>query len=337
MTFQFRPAVRKDTPLLIALAGASGSGKTWSGLALAQGLVNGGKGIAVIDSEAGRATHYSNEFRFDHLDLEPPFEPARYLAAVQAAEKAGYDVIIVDSATHVYSGPGGIIEMHDADLDRMAGDPGAPGYWQRREACNMRAWVRPKTEHKKMVAGFLQIRSHLVFCFRAEEKVKMVKVWKNNKEVTEIVDDGWKPICEKSTPYEMTLSVMLTPDAPGIPQPIKMPGQLAHAFPQGRHITADSGRALKEWAHGGAQPATEPQKSSKEYTAELKAAIDVATHERELSTIAELDNEINDAEANRQIGPKQAQALRTEIAAARQTIEDAVQAEDEPDEQGEAA
>ena len=65
--FTFRRAIRANQPLLIGLAGPSGSGKSFSGLRLAKGLA-GGKRIAAIDSENGRLSLYAEKFDFDTMD-----------------------------------------------------------------------------------------------------------------------------------------------------------------------------------------------------------------------------------------------------------------------------
>ena len=54
MTYQFRRAVRENVPLLIGLAGGTGSGKTYSLLELAKGMTPAGKRFAFIDTEAGQ-------------------------------------------------------------------------------------------------------------------------------------------------------------------------------------------------------------------------------------------------------------------------------------------
>ena len=41
MAFQYTKAVRRDTHLLIGLAGGTGSGKTYSAMLLATGICNG--------------------------------------------------------------------------------------------------------------------------------------------------------------------------------------------------------------------------------------------------------------------------------------------------------
>ena len=252
--FQFRRAVRENVPLLIGLAGGTGSGKTYSAMLLAQGL-SGDKPFAVIDTEAGRAKHYADQFKFDHGDLGPPFRPGHYMDAIAAADKAGYPVIVVDSMSHEYAGDGGILDWHEEELQRMA--PGED--WKRREAMTFAAWVKPKSEHKRLVSKLLQIRAHLILCFRAEEKIEIVK--RDGK--TEVVPKthgagfkGWIPVTEKNLPYELTTSLLLTADAPGIPKPIKLQAQHRPFFPLDKPISAEAGVVLAEWSRGGAPQAS---------------------------------------------------------------------------------
>src|ERR1700690_4350275 len=103
MTFQFKPAIRESVGLLIGLAGGTGSGKTFSAMRLASGIA-GGKPFAVIDTEAGRAKHYADQFKFDHGDMKPPFSPAAYADAIAAADSGHYPVIVVDSFSHEHAG-----------------------------------------------------------------------------------------------------------------------------------------------------------------------------------------------------------------------------------------
>lgn len=259
MTFTFRPAVRESVGLLIGLAGASGSGKTFSAMRLAAGIA-GDKPFCVIDTEAGRAKHYADQFRFDHGDLKPPFRPSAYAEAIAAADSAGYPVIVVDSASHEHAGEGGLLDFHESELDRMAGDD-----WKKREAVKMAAWIKPKSEHKRFVSKLLQVRAHLILCFRAEEKIEMVREPdENGRMKTKIVKkqtstglDGWVPISEKNLPYELTASFLLLATNPGIPNPIKLQSQHREMFPQGQPIDENAGKRIAQWAKGGnAAPAT---------------------------------------------------------------------------------
>ncbi len=278
MSFQFKPAIREQVGLLIGLAGGTGSGKTFSAMRIAAGI-SGDRLFAVIDTEAGRAKHYADQFKFDHGDLHPPFTPQAYAEAILAADAAKYPCIVVDSCTHEWSGEGGVLEMHEAELDRMAGDD-----WKKREACKMTAWIKPKMQHKKMVQRLLQIRAHLILCFRAEEKVEMVRDEETKKMV--IVPkksttglDGWMPVCEKNLPYELTTSFLLTADAPGMPKPIKLQEQHKVMFPRELPINEESGRKVAAWAAGGtvAKP-----------TALTEAELDALIDTMDVKTLPEL-------------------------------------------------
>jgi len=122
-SFEDRVAIRERVPLLIGLGGPSGSGKTFSALRLATGMqrVTGGE-IYFIDTEARRALHYAEQFNFRHVEFKAPFSPLDYLAAIEFCVKKAAGVVIVDSMSHEHEGPGGVLEWHEAELDRMAGD-----------------------------------------------------------------------------------------------------------------------------------------------------------------------------------------------------------------------
>lgn len=107
---QFVKAERKKAKLRLAIAGVSGSGKTTAALQIATGL--GGK-IAVIDTENGSSSLYSDRFNFDVLELEAPYTPERFTQAIEIAEQCGYNTVIIDSMSHEWIGTGGCLETND--------------------------------------------------------------------------------------------------------------------------------------------------------------------------------------------------------------------------------
>lgn len=248
MSFTFRPAIRENVPLLIGLIGGTGGGKTYTAMRLAQGIA-GDKTFCVIDTEAGRAKHYADQFKFDHGDLKPPFRPDNYVEAIMAADAAGYPVIVVDSCSHVWAGDGGVLDWQEEELNRMAGDD-----WKKRESVKMAAWIKPKMSLKQMTQKLLQVRAHVILCFRAEEKIEMVREDGKMKIIPKITKTGlagWVPICEKNLPFELTVSFLLLADNPGVPLPIKLQEQHRELFPVNVPITEQSGRKIAEWAAGG--------------------------------------------------------------------------------------
>ena len=263
MSYTFRPAIREAVGLLIGLIGSSGSGKTFTAMELATGIVGKDQKFAVIDTEARRSLHYADMFNFDMCELHPPFRPTAYAEAIKAADDAGYKVIIVDSASHEHAGEGGLLDWQEEELEHMAGND-----WKKREACKMAAWVKPKMSHKQMVQKLLQVKATLILCFRAEEKVKMEKDPETKKTI--IVPIGWQPICEKNLPYELTVSFLLTPDKPGLPHPLKLQEQHKALFPLDKPITRESGRKVAEWAAGGVKK--EPEATALDWKLAMETA-----------------------------------------------------------------
>jgi hypothetical protein len=238
MTFHFAPAVRDRVSVLVALAGASGSGKTFSALRLAKGMSPAGK-IAFIDTEARRGLHYADQFSFLHTDMRAPFRPEIFIEAIRAAENTGAEVVIIDNFSDEYEGEGGICEWAE---DIEASGTKSPGNWK-----------IPKGAHKKMMGALLQFRVSVIFCLRADEKIKIAR--ENNKTV--VVPMGWMPICEKRFMYNMTMSFTLTPDAPGRPHfdlPHKLQHQHRSMFSDKNPISEETGRALAAWARGDQSP-----------------------------------------------------------------------------------
>lgn len=264
MTFQFQPAIRQQVSLLIALAGASGSGKTYSALRMAKGMAGQGR-IAFIDTEARRGLHYADQFDFIHADMRPPFAPGRFVEGIRAAEGAGATVVVIDSFSMEYDGEGGILDMAAAleagtpkpGIERPRVEGSHPDWWKDWLVKPVKPpghWKSPKGDHKKLMNALLQCRATLIFCLRADEKIEIVR--QDGKTVVRPL--GWMPICEKRFMYEMTASFTLTPSRPGIPQfdlPHKLQSQHRPFFPASSPISEDSGRALAQWAAGSTLPA----------------------------------------------------------------------------------
>jgi hypothetical protein len=259
MTFQFKPAIREGVGLIIGLAGGTGSGKTYSAMRLASGI-SGGKPFAVIDTEAGRAKHYADQFKFDHGDLKAPFTPKAYTEAIMAADEAGYAVIVVDSISHIWAGDGGLLEWQEQEHERLGG----------KGSTKLLSWSKPKSAHKKFVSKLLQLRAHLILCFRAEPKIEMVQDSNGKMVITEKHSaagyKGWMPVCEKTLPYELTTSFMMMADHPGVPLPIKLQEQHRGIFIKGQKIDEEAGKRIALWASGKPLAKEVPATKEKEET-----------------------------------------------------------------------
>ena len=202
--FTFRPAIRENTPTIIGIAGPTKSGKTMSALRLATGLANGGK-IAMINTEGPRGNQYADKFEYLVVDLTEPFSMKRYEEAIKSAIAIKPSVLIIDSITHAHEGIGGMLDQHETELDRMAGDD-----YKKRERMTWAAWVKPKADEAKMVGTMLQAPCHIILCFRAKEKIKIVKG-------KDPVDLGWQPISSDRIQFETLFTLILPPHSKGTP------------------------------------------------------------------------------------------------------------------------
>lgn len=155
----FSKASKKKSKLRMALVGPSGTGKTYTALAIATHL---GQRVAVIDTERGSASKYADIFAFDVLDLET-FAPQQYVDALHAAASAGYDVVVVDSLSHAWIGQGGALEQVD-NIARRSQSKNSFGAWRE---------VTP--QHNAMVDAIVRAPLHVVVTMRAKTEYVLEK------------------------------------------------------------------------------------------------------------------------------------------------------------------
>ena len=187
MVIQFTQATKQKSKLRMTLDGPSGSGKTFTGLTFAFALAGPNGRVAVIDTERGSASKYAGDFpAFDVLELET-YSPALYAQAIQAAEQAGYDVLLIDSLSHAWEGEGGALEM----VDRVAA--------QSRSNNSYTAWRDVTPVHRKMVDAILQARLHIITTMRCKTEYVMET---NDRGKVEPRKVGMAPIQRAGMEYE---------------------------------------------------------------------------------------------------------------------------------------
>jgi hypothetical protein len=231
MTFEFRKAERKKAKLRLGLAGASGSGKTFGALLVAFGL--GGK-VAVIDTENGSADLYAHLGEYDVLTLGAPFTPERYIQAIKAAEQGGYDTLIIDSTTHEWNGPGGVLEIVDTAAKAS------------RSGSSFKAWGVGTERHRKFVDTIIQSPLNIIATMRS----KAAYVQEKKGDRTEIKKVGTAPEQRDGFEYEFTCVLDLSND-----------GNIATAskdrtgiFSEPQRLSVETGQQLRDWLEQGAEP-----------------------------------------------------------------------------------
>ena len=180
----FKKATKKQAKLRLALVGLSGGGKTFTGLKIASAL---GDRVAVIDTERGSASKYSDIFSFDVLELES-FEPQHYIEAIQGAGQAGYGSLLIDSLSHAWSGKGGILEQHDKAVMRQ------------KTQNSYAAWRDVTPLHNELVDTILQAPLHVIVTMRAKTEYVQEKDERTKK--TQIRKVGLAPVQRDGMEYE---------------------------------------------------------------------------------------------------------------------------------------
>lgn len=251
--FTIRQATRTGVKPAIGMYGKSGSGKSMSALLFMRGIVGPKGRITLIDSESGRGSLFADIIPggYQVIDLEPPFSPERYLEAFNVAE-AQSDGVIFDSMSHEHAGEGGVLDQAEAELDRMAGDN-----YQKREACKMASWIKPKLAHKKFIQRILRSKVPLICCLRGDEKTHMVKDQGKNKVIT---DEFSTPIFDQRFVFELLLSLeTIAHDGKGgfiVPRKITHPSIESILPSAGEQISIKHGELLSQWCSAtGVAPA----------------------------------------------------------------------------------
>jgi hypothetical protein len=232
-----RTAEREGARLVVGIAGVSGSGKTYTALQLAYGMANyDASKIGFLDTENRRGSLYADALRngdgevqrFLIGDLYAPFSPARYIEAIQAFQQAGVEVLIIDSVTHEWEGPGGCDDIANGGTGRMAN------------------WKLAKAQHKKFMTAMLQCDMHVICCIRAREKTDF-------SDTKNPVKLGVQPVQEKNFMFEMTASLLMW-DEGMAQQVLKCPAELRHILGrENGYITPADGAALRAWVDGAKQ------------------------------------------------------------------------------------
>jgi len=209
----------------MALQGSAGSGKTYSSLLLAKGLINGDfSKIAIVDSENGSADLYAHLGQYNVLPLSPPFTPEKYIQAIDVCLKAGMKVIILDSISQVW----------DELLDFHSKLPGN----------SFTNWNKVTPRQKAFVDKILQADAHIIATMRTKQDYVLNQ--KDGKYIPEKV--GLKAVQRDGVDYEFTLVFDI--DSKHFAVASKDRTNLFSGMPEFT-INAATGKKILEWCNDG--------------------------------------------------------------------------------------
>lgn len=223
-------AQRKRAKIKMGLQGPSGSGKTYSALLVAYGLCMDWTRVAIIDTENHSGELYSHLGAYNVLNMESPFTPEKYIEAIDVCEKAGMEVIIIDSMTHSWEN---LLDYH-ASL----------------QGNSFTNWAKITPRHNDFVQKILQSPCHIISTVRTKQDYVLSE--KNGKMVPEKV--GLKSVQRDGLEYEYTLVFDL--DMKNHATASKDRTGLFFGKPEQR-LKVETGKLILEWCNGGVDVSVE--------------------------------------------------------------------------------
>lgn len=183
---EFSKATKTKAKLRMAIIGPSGSGKTYTALTLACAL--GGK-VALMDTEHGSASKYADLFDFDTFEPDS-FHPNTYIDAVAAASNAGYEVLIIDSLSHAWTGKDGALELVDREAAKS------------KSGNSFAAWRNITPLHNQLIDAMIGANLHIIATMRS--KVEYIQT-QDDRGRTVIKKVGMQPVQRDGMEYEFDI------------------------------------------------------------------------------------------------------------------------------------
>jgi hypothetical protein len=221
---QLQTAQRKRAKIKMGLQGPSGSGKTMGSLLTAFGLCGVWDKVAIVDTENHSAELYAHLGTYNVLALNGPYTPEKYIQAIELCEKAGMEVIIIDSVTHEWEN---LLEYHSS----LQGN-------------SFTNWNKITPRHNYFVQKILQSPCHIISTVRTKQDYVLQE--KNGKMIPEKV--GLKSVQRDGLDYEMTLVFDL--DMKNHATASKDRTGLFFGKPEHK-LSVETGKLIKDWCNSG--------------------------------------------------------------------------------------
>lgn len=187
----FKPASKSKKFFRLGIEGLEGSGKTLGALKLARGMCNSWSEIAVIDTENGTSNVYADLGAFQVCIVEN-HAPEKFITALEEAERQGFKVAIIDSASHEWMGVDGCLEAKDSEESAKKGN-------------SYTAWKTVTPRHQRFTQAIMQSNMHTICTLRQKKEIVIENT--NGKNVPKYV--GVKAIQRDGFAYDLDVSFVL--------------------------------------------------------------------------------------------------------------------------------
>lgn len=236
----FKKATKFAAKGRIAIAGPSGTGKTFTGLTLAFGLADTGK-VAVIDTERGSASKYADAFpSFDVMELES-YHPDKFIQGIKDAEEGGYEVLLIDSLSHAWNGQGGLLEIVEAITKRS------------KSGNSFTAWGEATPIQNRLIDAITRSKLHIICTMRSKQEYSLERDERTGKSTPRKV--GMAPVQRADLEYEFDCFFEMDYDNTLLVQKSRCSALAGKAIAKPDVQVAD---ILKEWLSGVPAPVEQP-------------------------------------------------------------------------------
>ncbi|MEQ8624638.1 MAG: AAA family ATPase [Vicingaceae bacterium] len=221
---KLRKSLRKQAKIKLAIQGSAGSGKTYGALLIAKGMLGSLEKVAIIDTENGSADLYAHLGGYNVLSMDPPYNPQKYIKAIDECINAGMEVIIIDSISHCWEY---LLDYHSS----LNGN-------------SFTNWRKINPLQKAFIDKILQSPAHFIATMRSRQD--FVLNLKDGKYVPEKV--GLKAIQRDGVDYEF--AIVLEVDSKHFAKSSKDRTNLFSNAPEFK-ISEETGRKILEWCNSG--------------------------------------------------------------------------------------
>lgn len=201
---QIQPAEKYQQFARVCLWGTQKVGKSHGALALATALAGEDGRVGVISSEYASTQLLKHRFPHDIVNLaevdensnlvKGAFAPERYEEAIRLFTSARYDVIVIDSLSHVWEGEGGLLES-------VASTPQGKSNFDD-------GWGKATPLYKHLINTILSARCHIIITLRGKDAYIHEDYIKSNGQPGKRPKNiGQAPVMRKGFGYEMHLTL----------------------------------------------------------------------------------------------------------------------------------
>jgi hypothetical protein len=228
-----RKATRQKAKIRLGLSAVSGGGKTYTALLIAYGLCGDWSKVAVIDTENNSADLYAHLGDYNVLSLSAPYAPENYINAIHECEKAGMEVIIIDSITHEWDGKGGCLEIAETITQAS------------QSKNSYTAWAKVTPRHQSFIDAMLQSTTHIITTVRRKQDYEMSK---DHNGRTKVEKAGLKEVTREGWEYELTVNLQLDTAH----QAVASKDRTGLFMGKPEFVpSAETGKMIKDWCESG--------------------------------------------------------------------------------------